>query len=101
MTEHQKTFWTIVLSALLGGFIIYSSGAGCRPITLSILLTSISLAVLSVVGYAILASGGRAGEIEREIILRDALQKVWRWHNNNQPRKDFPEQSVKEALKLD
>lgn len=56
--------------------------------------------VFGTVGMAILASGGRAEEIEKETILRDALNKVHQWHKDEEAR-DFPEDAVEDALKLD
>jgi|GEM_PF-1525423 len=56
--------------------------------------------VFGTVGMAILASGGRAGEIEKETILRDALHKVYKWHKNAKDDQ-FPEDAVEDALKMD
>ncbi|MCK5147846.1 hypothetical protein KAR48_13900 [bacterium] len=56
--------------------------------------------IFGTVGMAILASGGRAGEIEKESIMRDALKRVWRWHQD-QKINSFPKNAVKDALDLD
>ena len=56
--------------------------------------------VFGTVGMAILASGGRASEIEKETILRDALRKVLKWHDSGTHNR-FPQKEVEDALKLD
>ena len=55
--------------------------------------------LIGLVCMAILASGGRADEIDQNLYVQSVLRKVWIWWYSDGDPGEFPESEVREALK--
>ncbi len=65
----------------------------------SLLLSGIMGVFLGSIGMAIISGSRNVEEIEKEMILRYTLSKVWKWYTDRRVDR-FPEKEVENALRI-
>ncbi len=67
--------------------------------TIQLILATLVGLIIGAIGMAILASGGRADDFEKEAIMANALRKVWYWQMKKS-KEAFPKQDIENALHI-